>query len=324
MNVVDYRRSDSVIWSTIAAMAATVIFSGTVSTFVVVWSSFVKAALVSGLLIVASLFYRKIRKDQPLAEALCGASQIIAFASVAAPLSYIAASASLPLWDTQLAEWDDKLALNWMAWLEFMNAAPFLHAITKVAYGSFAVQTTLVVMALGLARRALHMRIFILALCATTLVVIGISALVPAQGEWGYRQLSLSDSPVVLPTVRDLPLPAFFGLRDGTYRQLVADNAEGIISFPSLHAALGLLFIFALWPVRRLRWLAVILNAVMIAATPVEGSHYFADVLAGLAIAAVCWRAVSRLLLSDATAVTDVPALETAGPVPAAAASPAS
>jgi membrane-associated phospholipid phosphatase len=154
---------------------------------------------------------------------------------------------------------------------------------------------------------------FILALCATTLVVIGISVLMPAQGEWGYRQLSLSNSLVVLPTVRDLPLPVFFGPRDGTYRQLIADNAEGIISFPSLHAALGLLFIFALWPVRRLRWPAFTLNAVMIGATPVEGSHYFADVLAGMAIAAACWWTVSRLLLTDVTATTDLRLLETAG-----------
>jgi membrane-associated phospholipid phosphatase len=203
-----------------------------------------------------------------------------------------------------------------------MNDAPLLHAITKVAYGSFAVQTTVVVMALGFTGRSLHVRIFVLALCTTTLFVIGISALMPAQGEWGYRQLSLSDSPAILPTVRDLPLPVFFGLRDGTYRQLVADNAEGIISFPSLHAALGLLFIFALWPVRRLRWPAVILNAVMIAATPVEGSHYFADVLAGLAVGAICWRVVSRLLQPTSTLMDDVPALETAAGT--ATASPAS
>jgi len=78
----------------------------------------------------------------------------------------------------------------------------------------------------------------------------------------------LSDSPIVLPTTRDLPLPVFFGLREGTYRQLVADNAEGIIS---LHAALGALFIFALWPVKWLHRIALFINLVMIAATPIEG-----------------------------------------------------
>jgi membrane-associated phospholipid phosphatase len=321
VNLTDYRHSDYIIWITIALVAAMVIASGVVGTFVVVWSSFVKATIVCGSLIFASLFYRKIRKDQPLAEALCAASQVIAFASVAAPLSYIAASAALPLWDAQLDAWDQRLGLDWMAWLALMNATPVLHGLTKIAYGSFAVQTTMVVMALGLARRPVHMRIFVLALIATTLVTIAISALLPAQGEWGYRQLSLSDSPMVLPTTRDLPLPVFFGLRDGTYRLLVADKAEGIISFPSLHAALGLLFIFALWPVKWLRWIALALNGVMIAATPVEGSHYFADVAAGLVTAALCWLAVSRALRTDRHAVTtvDVAVGKSAGPSPIAA-----
>jgi membrane-associated phospholipid phosphatase len=32
----------------------------------------------------------------------------------------------------------------------------------------------------------------------------------------------------------------------------------------------------------------------MIAATPVDGGHYFSDVIAGLVIAAACWIAVAR------------------------------
>jgi membrane-associated phospholipid phosphatase len=294
----EHRRLDCIIWITIAVVAQTVVASSMMSTFVVVWPSYVKAALVSGSLLLASVFYRFFRKDQPLAEALLGASQVIAFASVAAPLSYIAASASFPLWDTQLAGWDRRLGFDWMDWLALMNAVPFLHTVTKIAYSSFAVQTTMVVMALGFFRRTLHMRIFILALFATTLVTIGISALFPAQGVWGAWHLSLSDSPAIVPVTRDLPLPVFFGLRDGSYRQLVADTAEGIISFPSLHAALAILFMFALWPVKWLRWIAICLNLAMIAATPIDGSHYFVDVIAGVVISTLCWSLVRWWCLS--------------------------
>ena len=35
--------------------------------------------------------------------------------------------------------------------------------------------------------------------------------------------------------------PVFYGLRDGSYRMLVAIGSEGIISFPSLHAALAMI-----------------------------------------------------------------------------------
>jgi membrane-associated phospholipid phosphatase len=112
---------------------------------------------------------------------------------------------------------------------------------------------------------------------------------IPAQGVWGYLHLSALDSPAIVPTTRDLHLPIFFGLRDGTFRHLVAEGAEGIITFPSLHAALGLLFIFALWPVRYIGWISVLLNLAMIAATPVDGGHYFSDVVAGLTLAALGW-----------------------------------
>jgi membrane-associated phospholipid phosphatase len=95
---------------------------------------------------------------------------------------------------------------------------------------------------------------------------------------------------------RDQPLAVFFGLRDGTYRQLVGTGSEGVISFPSLHAALGLLFIFALWPVKYIRWVALVVNLLLIFATPVEGSHYFTDVFAGLAIVALSWLVVSSTL----------------------------
>jgi membrane-associated phospholipid phosphatase len=269
-----------------------VLISSALGPFQIEWASFRKAALVETLLMSASWFYLTIRKDAPLAEALMSAAQIIAFASVAAPLSYVGASAAFPLLDINLAALDHRLGLDWMAWLAIMNAAPLLHAILAGAYASFAVQTTAIVIVLAIAGHTLRLRIFILSFMLLTLVTIAISTVMPAQGVWGYLHLSPLDSPAIVPTTRDLPLPVFFGLRDGTFRHLVAEGAEGIISFPSLHAALGLLFIFALWPVRYIGWISVLLNLAMIAATPVDGSHYFSDVVAGLTIAALSWIAV--------------------------------
>ncbi len=52
---------------------------------------------------------------------------------------------------------------------------------------------------------------------------------------------------------------------------------------------------FALWPVRYIGWISVLLNLAMIAATPVDGSHYFSDVVAGLILAALSWIAVRQI-----------------------------
>jgi membrane-associated phospholipid phosphatase len=75
----------------------------------------------------------------------------------------------------------------------------------------------------------------------------------------------------------------------------MAAGSEGIITFPSLHAALGLIFALALWPDRVLRWFSLALNLLMIVATPIDGSHYFVDVFAGLAIALMGWFVARRI-----------------------------
>lgn len=290
------KRADRAVWIAIAATAGAVLIASTLGPFQMEWVSFWKPALVAGLLMLMGWFYATIRRDAALADALIGAAQIIAFAAVGAPLSYVAASAAFPLWDSNFAALDHRFGFDWMAWLAAMNAAPLLHGIMAAAYASFTLQTTAIVIVLAAAGHALRLRIFMLSFILMTLITIAISTLMPAQGVWGHLHLSALDSPAIVPVTRELHLAVFFGLRDGAFRHLVAEGAQGIISFPSLHAASGLLFLLALWPVRYVGWIAALLNLAMIAATPVDGGHYFSDVAAGLAIALLSWVTVQRAL----------------------------
>ena len=115
--------------------------------------------------------------------------------------------------------------------------------------------------------------------------------------------------------------PVFLGLRDGSVRELMAVGAEGIITFPSLHSALAVILIAAFWPVPVARWIGAVLNILMLAATPIEGSHYLVDVLAGVVIAVLCL-GLARALVARLTAhsATAKAALAPA-PVPGLAAS---
>src|SRR5665647_2135382 len=82
-------------------------------------------------------------------------------------------------------------------------------------------------------------------------------------GHLGLNQLHAANYPDIVPATRDLHLPIFLGLRDGSYRLLMATGSEGIITFPSLHAALALILAAALWPLPVLRWIGLALNAMM-------------------------------------------------------------
>jgi membrane-associated phospholipid phosphatase len=105
------------------------------------------------------------------------------------------------------------------------------------------------------------------------------------------------DYPNLDPAAAFVHVAHLSALRAGTLRVISLDGAEGLITFPSYHAALGVIFATSFWTVRSLRWPGLAVNTVMIAATPIDGGHYFIDVLAGIMVAAVSLAAVRALRL---------------------------
>ncbi len=293
------RRLDCLIWGIVAATAAIVLAAPLVSGFRIVWSSFIAPGIACAVLLAGGAFYRDWRRDPRLASGLTSTAQVVAFATVGAPLSYLAASANLALCDHALDAIDRVVGFHWQAMLDWMNAAPTIFFALRPIYLSLAPQMTIVVLCLAFSGRLMWLRVYTLAFLLATLGSIAISALLPAVGAWPYYELTAANSVHVLPTV-STSWPVFHRLRDGTWRALIAVGAEGIITFPSLHAALAVIVAAALWPLVRLRWVFVALNAAMLIATPIDGSHYFVNVLAGVALAAVCMIAARAIVAAVA------------------------
>ena len=280
------RRVDAMIWAMIAIVAAIILTSATITDFRIVWRSYATICTVSASLLAASWFCRAKRNEPRLSLALGAAAQILVFSAVVAPLSYLAASFGLPLKDDALEAADRALGFDWMALLATLNAHPTVFAIMRAFYFSLMLQAVFVVLCLAFTGRLASLRIFILAFMSAAIITIAISAVVPAQGVWSHHGFAVADVSSIVPATR-AAWPVYDGLRDGTYRLLVAAGSEGIITFPSLHAALTVILIGAMWPVPGVRWLGLAANLVVIAATPIDGSHYLIDVLAGIAIAIV-------------------------------------
>lgn len=283
------RRMSYAIWLCIAVVAATVLAAGLFGRHHINWLSFAVPAFAATALCGGAAFYARTRRDIRLAAALVGTAQLLAFAAVAAPLSYVAASLGGAFHDSAFDAFDRALGLDWHAWLAWMNAHPTMHKFFYAAYSSFTIQASATILVLGFSGRLVQLRLFMLAFAILTLITIAGSALWPAEGVWGYHHITPAQHPDILPATREMHLPILQELRNGNRLMLQASGAEGIITFPSLHAAAGLLFIFALWSVPWLRWVSVAVNSTMIVATPVDGGHYFADVLAGLVIATLVW-----------------------------------
>jgi len=274
------RRLDGLIWALVALVAVLVLTVSAARGFTVEFRSFAAPGLTCLLLVLGARFYRDRRNEPKLASALESTAQIMAFAAVAAPLSYVAASLGLPLQDAMFDSLDRALGLNWRSMFAFIERWPEFSSFLRVMYLSLTVQMTAVVLLLGFTGRLPWLRVYMLAFVFATLTTIALSTVLPAEGVWLHYGLKGDALPV-----SHTSWPVFLGLRDGSYRLIVAIGAEGIITFPSLHAALAVILMAALWPIPVARWLSVGINMLMLAATPIDGSHYFVDVLAGIAIA---------------------------------------
>jgi membrane-associated phospholipid phosphatase len=288
------RRANLAIWGTIGLIGLAVIAATFVTALRIEWRSFLAPVSCGVLIATAGWFYRAIRGEPRLAAVLTSTSQIIAFAAVGAPLSYLAATAGFPLQDGLFDFWDRTwLHLDWSSMMQFIASRPNLRLLLLLAYSSFALQSVTTVFALGVAGQLARLTTFIAAFIATTLITIAISAVLPAVGPFVFLDLHPDMANGFLPT-SSTSWPVFLGLRDGTFHTIHGMNSEGIITFPSLHAALGILFAAALWRTKWIKWAALVLNGLMLFSTPAYGSHYFVDVIAGVLIAAICWIAAAR------------------------------
>lgn len=292
----DYlQRADAAVWITIGVIAMAITGFALLGPFELDLRSFLVPGAVTALLAAGGWFYRSVRREKRLGAILSSTAHIIGFAAVGAPLSYVAATTGFPLQDAALDAIDRQLGVDWTQLMTFVSLHPGLQLVLSLAYSTFALQTLTTVLVLGIAGQLTRLSSFIAAFVATTLVTIAISAVYPAAGPWLFLEIQPASANGFLP-LSSSSWPAFLALRDGTLHTVYGIRSEGIITFPSLHAALGVLFPVALWRVKGVRWFALGLNILLVIATPAYGSHYVVDVIAGILIAAVCWLAVARLL----------------------------
>ena len=196
--------------------------------------------------------------------------------------SYAAAAASHGFVDPMLARLDQEIGFNWSGLYHFVAAHPNVQAISRFVYRSIYLSPILLFGYFAWTGRVVDARRLLFALwLALNGCVLGMW-LAPAMGAFVflhdavalYRPIYSDEMFRTIVALRAHAIPVDdFGIR------------QGLISIPSFHAAYALLYMGASWRLRRLRWAILPLNAVMLVATPIEGSHYLADLVAGAALA---------------------------------------
>jgi hypothetical protein len=213
--------------------------------------------------------------------ALMGFSTIVLL-----PLSYVAASANFPLQDGLLYAIDQWLGLNWTDAVKQVNTAA-VGSVLYVAYKSIAllIWVPIVICFFGNVRRCHE---FYLAYALSGALAVAISIVIPATSAYHYLGIAPTDVSNIDPEGAEHHMRGLMAVRSGSLRVLDISQLTGIVMFPSFHAVVALLVGWAMWPLGRVRYLAVTVSAAQIASTPFIGGHYFIDVIAGLALAIVC------------------------------------
>lgn len=216
-----------------------------------------------------------------------------------ATLAAIGAMASLPIAamtqgyvDAALAHADMAIRLDWHAYLQFALDHPFYRNILKTGYFMFIPESFLLVIYMALTGHAVRVATYVSASILAICTALAGFCFAPAMGPFlyysvpheivAYLNIGTYDTIRAIDLARSGDMTANF------------DILMGLISIPSMHTAGALLLLWLGWGDKWLRPLLLPLNLAMIAATPIDGSHYFIDIIGGgaataIALGAVLW-----------------------------------
>ncbi|OCO98962.1 hypothetical protein BC374_17270 [Ensifer sp. LC13] len=199
--------------------------------------------------------------------------------------TYLSTWLNFPLADNQLSRWDKWLGVNWTAMMGWIDQHPLLSEALNKAYRSFGYQLLLCPALLALAGH--HGRAYQMVATYGLLCFLSsaISIFFPALGTYSYYQFDASSLQNIDPTYGYFFLEQFHAVRNDPDFIWRLEDSAGILTFPSVHAAVAALCAWALWPMRILRYPALALNLAMGFSAIPGANHYVVDVIAGVVVA---------------------------------------
>ncbi|MFK4772282.1 phosphatase PAP2 family protein [Rhizobium sp. ZW T2_16] len=209
--------------------------------------------------------------------------------------TYVAMRFDLPLADAQLASWDSALGVDWLSLMRWIDERESVASLLNHAYRTFSYQLLIwpvVLVALNRSERAYQM------ICAYALICFlssALSILWPALGTYTYYDFDATTLKNIDQTYGYFFLEQFHAVRDNPDFVWSLQGSAGIITFPSVHAAIAVLCAWALWDVRLLRYPALLLNVAMAFSAVPGANHYVVDVIAGCFVALWAIAAITAL-----------------------------
>jgi hypothetical protein len=216
-------------------------------------------------------------------------------------LTFVLGTADRPLVDPVLAAIDRTLVpnLDWPAAMLWLSQRAFPMAAANWVYESIGWQPVLLIAMLGQSGQKHRVWTFLTAWLVTLFFTCTLFALFPGIGAYAYFGVAAAD----VPAMRD-PTPwhqaaLLAELRAGTLHHVGFVDLDGIVTFPSFHAAAAVILAWGAWPIRAIRWPAALLNGAMLVSAIPVGGHYVIDIVAGCIVAGIGIRLACRIGEAD-------------------------
>ncbi|MET3724696.1 phosphatase PAP2 family protein [Sphingomonas trueperi] len=223
-----------------------------------------------------------------LVEALAAMALLLVIGMVGAVSSYLVLWHAGPLTDPLLDSADHLLGFDWLYIRNTTTAGPWLLLVLERAYYACFWLPSAIILLLCASGRTARMHRLLAAFGVAILLGLPVFFLMPAAAAFDFYGYA--------------PVPAnarhygmvISALQAHEMHAIDLTDLGGIISFPSFHASMAVLFAWALWPFRLLRIVSLPLNLLMwFAAIPI-GGHYVVDVLGGTLVAVAALRLTDR------------------------------
>jgi hypothetical protein len=241
----------------------------------------IKASLIAALLALSAACRRRKRRIANLAEAL---ALLCAFTAAGAVLTYLAAGCAFPLQDATMERLDRAIGFDWSAWHDAVRDRPILSRTLVLAYNSLVPQALLAIIYFSKTYRSARIGELLLLAGATLALTVLISAIWPTLGPFAVHGPTLG--PFAAGVGGDVAyLRDLLSLRAGGPLHFELPEMQGIITMPSYHTVLAVLFTYSFRRTGPIGYGIATLNLAMLLSIPPIGGHYLVDVLAGGALA---------------------------------------
>lgn len=211
---------------------------------------------------------------------------------------YLGTAATLPFQDARLAQIDQWLGFDWVAFVKFANSSALASWLLVKAYQSTPYMLTGTMLWFCISGQGERLAEFLALSCITSIgIAIGMMIL-PAAGAYSYYHLPFAAYENFGAGSGMWHHELLMALRTGqtTVIDFNVPNSNCLVTFPSGHTILAIIMTYAL---RGSRWTlipALIVNGAMLVSTIPHGGHHLFDLIVG-GVIGVCAISFVRLPL---------------------------